>query len=77
MATSNRDFVVKNGLRVATGVTFGDATTQTVAYDNTKLITIPSPSFPSNPVIGQLYLDSANGRTYIYYNSWLELQRVQ
>jgi hypothetical protein len=32
VATNDKDFVVKQGLKVSTGVTFSDGTVQTTAY---------------------------------------------
>ena len=76
MATTNKDFVVKNGLRVATGVIFGDSTTQTTAYDHTKN-TVPSgTTFPNSPITGQLFFKTDTGKLHIYFNAWLELAYV-
>lgn len=76
MATSNKDFVVKNGLQVATGVTFGDSTTQTTAYNPNTLKVPSASSFPLNPVNGQMFLDSDDGKLYVYFGQWLEISYV-
>ena len=67
MATTNRDFVVKAGVKVATGVTFPDNTTQTTAFTGSS-ITVGA-SFPVSPVNGAMHLDTNTNRIYYYYNS--------
>lgn len=65
MATSNKDFVVKAGLKVATGVTFPDNTTQSTAS-----LTVGS-TFPASPANGQLFLYTVTERIYYYLgNEW-------
>ena len=72
MATNNKDFVVKQGLKVATGVTFPDNTTQTTAFTGGGL-TVGS-SFPGSPSNGDLFLYTTTERIYFYYNSeWNQL----
>ena len=66
MATNNKDFVVKQGLKVATGVTFPDNSVQTTAFTGSAL-TVGS-SFPGSPSNGQMHLDTNTNRVY-YYNS--------
>lgn len=74
MATVNRDFVVKHGLQVATGITFSDDTVQTTAYDPNLLISPTSSSEPESPVNGQLYFNTTKQRLEIYFNgSWFVL----
>lgn len=69
MATNNRDFVVKQGIKVATGVTFPDNSVQTTAFTGTA-ITVGS-SFPASPSNGQMHLDTNSNRVYYYYsNAW-------
>ena len=52
MATTNKDFVVKQGLKVATGVTFPDNSVQTTAYTGSPL-TVGS-TFPVSPSAGAM-----------------------
>ena len=63
MATTNKDFVVKAGLKVATGVTFPDNTTQSTAS-----LTVGS-TFPASASNGQLFLYTVTERIYYYLNS--------
>ena len=67
MATNNRDFVVKQGIKVATGVTFPDNSVQTTAFTGSSL-TVGS-SFPGSPSNGQMHLDTNTNRVYYYYSS--------
>ena len=67
MATTNKDFVVKQGLKVATGVTFPDDTVQTTAFTGSA-ITVGS-SFPVSPSNGAMHLDTNTNRIYYFYNS--------
>lgn len=72
MATTDKDFVVKQGLRVATGVTFPDNSVQTTAYTGSA-ITVGS-SFPVSPSNGAMHLDTNTNRIYFYYGStWYAL----
>ena len=63
MATNNKDFVVKQGIRVATGVTFPDNTVQSTAS-----LTVGS-TFPESAVNGKLFLYTVTERIYYYLNS--------
>ena len=67
MATTNRDFVVKAGVEVATGVTFPDNTVQTTAFTGSA-ISVGS-TFPVSPSNGAMHLDTNTNRIYYYYNS--------
>ena len=67
MATNNKDFVVKQGLKVATGVTFPDNSVQTTAFSGSA-ITVGS-TFPVSPSNGAMHLDTNTNRIYYYYNS--------
>ena len=67
MATTNKDFVVKAGLKVATGVTFPDNSVQTTAFTGGGL-TVGS-TFPVSPSNGDLFLYTVTERIYFYYNS--------
>ena len=72
MATSNKDFVVKQGLKVATGVTFPDNSVQTTAFTGSA-ITVGA-SFPVSPSNGAMHLDTNTNRIYYFYNStWYAL----
>ena len=64
---TNKDFVVKQGLKVATGVTFPDNSVQTTAFTGSA-ITVAS-SFPGSPSNGAMHLDTNTNRIYYYYNS--------
>jgi hypothetical protein len=67
VATNNKDFVVKQGLKVATGVTFPDNSVQTTAFTGSA-ITVGS-SFPGSPSSGAMHLDTNTNRIYYYYSS--------
>ena len=67
MATTDKDFVVKQGLKVATGVTFPDNTVQTTAFTGSA-ITVGA-SFPVSPSNCAMHLDTNTNRIYYYYNS--------
>jgi hypothetical protein len=66
VATTDRDFVVKAGLKVATGVTFPDNSVQTTAFTGNAL-TVGS-TFPVSPSNGNLFLYTVTERIYYYYN---------
>ena len=61
--TTNKDFVVKQGLKVSTGVTFPDNTVQ-----STAALTVGS-TFPATASNGQLFLYTVTERIYYYLNS--------
>jgi hypothetical protein len=65
--TTNKDFVVKQGLKVATGVTFPDNSVQTTAFTGSA-ITVGG-SFPGSPSNGAMHLDTNTNRIYYYYAS--------
>jgi hypothetical protein len=67
VATNNKDFVVKQGLKVATGVTFPDNSVQTTAFTGSA-ITVGG-SFPGSPSNGAMHLDTNTNRIYYYYSS--------
>ena len=67
MATNNKDFVVKQGLKVATGVTFPDNSVQTTAFTGSSLTV--GGSFPGTPSNGAMHLDTNTSKIYYYYNS--------
>lgn len=70
MATTNKDFVVKAGLKVATGVTFPDGSVQTSAATAVNV----GSSFPVSPTNGQMHFNTGTGKLYYYYNSeWTAL----
>ena len=67
MARINRDFVIKQGIKVATGVTFPDNSVQTTAFTGSPL-TVGS-TFPVSPTTGAMHLDTNTSKIYYYYNS--------
>lgn len=67
MATTDKDFVVKAGIKVATGVTFPDNTTQTTAFTGGGL-TVGN-AFPESSNNGDLFLYTETERIYFYYNA--------
>lgn len=69
MATTNRDFVVKNGLKVATGITFSDGTVQTTAASGVPY----GSTFPENPTTASLFFNTSNGKLYVFFGNWIEL----
>lgn len=89
MATENKDFKVKNGLVVGEGGTFGGtvsvATPTSNTHATTKLyvddliagvgggsITV-SDTAPTSPTEGDLWYNSLDGSTYVFYDSfWVE-----
>lgn len=74
MATTNRDFIVKHGLRVATGITFPDGTVQTTAATGGTSGQVPyGTTFPQNPTIANLFFNTSNGKLYVFFGSWIEL----
>ncbi len=66
MATTNRDFVIKQGIKVATGVTFPDNTVQTTAFTG-SVISVGS-TFPVSPSNGAMHLDTNSNRIWYYYS---------
>lgn len=89
MATANKDFRVKNGLVVAEGGTFGGTVTVATPTSNTHATTklyvdnllagggsgsiTVSDTAPSSPSEGDLWYNSTDGSTYVYYDSfWVE-----
>jgi hypothetical protein len=67
VTTNNKDFVVRQGLKVATGVTFSDNSVQTTAFTGSA-ITVGS-TFPVSPSNGAMHLDTNTNRIYYYYSS--------
>ena len=88
MATTNKDFKVKNGLDVALGGSFGGTVTVGTPTQNThaatKLYVDEKPLLveiagqaPATPTNGQLYYDTVYKRVHIYYNSeWAALANI-
>lgn len=89
MATDSKDFKVKNGLIVAEGGTFGGTVTVAAPTSNTHAATklyvdnllasggsgsiTVSDTPPSSPSEGDLWYNSTDGSTYVYYDSfWVE-----
>lgn len=69
MTTTNKDFAVKQGIRVATGVTFPDNSVQTTAYTGQGATLTVGTTFPESPSNGQLFLYTVTERIYYYLNS--------
>lgn len=89
MATDNKDFKVKNGLVVTEGGTFGGTVSVAAPTSNTHAATklyvddllsgvgggsiTVSDTPPLNPNEGDLWYNSTDGSTYVYYDSfWVE-----
>ena len=88
MATDNKDFKVKNGLVVGGGGTFNGTVTVATPTSNTHATTklyvdnllgsgsgsiTVSDTAPSSPSEGDLWYNSTDGSTYVYYDSfWVE-----
>lgn len=91
MATSDKDFKVKNGLNVALGGTFGGTVTvatptlgthaATKAYVDslTGAPSVPvSDEPPASPSNGDLWYDTVTERLHVYYNSqWLAMATLE
>ena len=91
MATSDKDFKVKNGLNVALGGTFGGTVTvatptlgihaATKDYVDSAVSTPTVPTGASNPesaTNGDLFLNTNESRLYYYYNStWYSVALLQ
>ena len=78
MTTTNKDFVVKHGLRVGTGVTFPDNSVQTTAADGTAEFLKLFASNPGSAVNGQIYYNTAENRPLAYYNgSWHTIAYIE
>lgn len=89
MATSNKDFRVKNGIQVAGDGSFGGNLTAAAPTSDNHLTTksyvdgllgnlnVPVGTAPENPEEGQIYFDSSSGRLAVYYNSvWVAIATV-
>lgn len=79
MATTNKDFVVKHGLRVGTeGITFPNNTVQTTAADGTAEFLKLFASNPGSAVNGQIYYNSETNRPYAYNNgNWYTIAYIE
>lgn len=84
MATVNKDFRVKNGLRVAEGGSFGGAVAVATPTDPTHAATkayvdsvtgaMPiGDTPPSEPNNGQLWFDTLTQRVNVYKDGWITL----
>ena len=87
MSTATKDFKVKNGLIVTDGGTFGGTVSVDTPTENThattkqyvdELVSNPvinvTATSPSNPVNGQMYIDSDTGRLNIFLaTAWIEI----
>jgi len=91
MATSDKDFKVKNGLNVTLGGTFGGtvtvatptqathATTKAYVDALTGGATVPvSDTAPVSPSNGDMWYDTVTERLHVYYNSqWLPMATLE
>ena len=82
MATTNKDFKVKNGLNVALGGSFGGTVTVATPTENTHAATklyvdslagiVVGDTPPESPSNGKMWFDTVTERVHIYYNSqWI------
>jgi len=89
MATSNKDFKVKNGIQVAGDGSFGGTLTAAAPTSDNHLttksyvdnilgsLTVPVGTAPESPEEGQIYFDISSGRLAVYYNSaWIAIATV-
>lgn len=89
MATSNKDFKVKNGIQVAGDGSFGGTLTAAAPTSDNHLTTksyvdallgnlnVPVGTAPESPEEGQIYFDASSGRLAVYYNSeWVAIATV-
>jgi hypothetical protein len=91
MATSDKDFKVKNGLNVTLGGTFGGTVTVATPTQATHAATkayvdslTGSPSVPvsdeppASPSNGDMWYDTVTERLHVYYNSqWLPMATLE
>jgi hypothetical protein len=86
MTTTNKDFKVKNGIRVAEGGTFGGTVSASDPVNNSDLATKSyvdslvsgatmevGDTAPSSPNNGDLWFDTALNRVKVYYDEWIIL----
>lgn len=88
MATSNKDFRVKNGIQVAGDATIGgtisaadptaDGHVVTKSYFDANLGKVPvSATAPSSPVDGALWFDTVLQRVNVHYNGlWITIATI-
>jgi len=91
MATSDKDFKVKNGLNVALGGTFGGTVTVATPTLSTHAATkgyvdgltggatVPvSDTAPASPSNGDMWYDTVTERLHVYYGSqWLPMATLE
>jgi hypothetical protein len=91
MATTDRDFKVKNGLNVATTGIFGGTVTVATPTQNTHAATkayvdtiagsagvTVSGTAPVSPSNGNLWFDTLTERVHVYYDSqWVAIATLQ
>jgi hypothetical protein len=91
MATSSKDFKVKNGLYVTNGGTFGGEVTVATPTVGTSAATkdyvdlaVGSPSIPvdstapASPSNGDLWFDTLTERVHVYYGSvWVAIATLE
>lgn len=84
MATSDKDFKVKNGIQVAGDATVGgtisasaptaDGHVATKGYVDSLALPVVDSTAPSSPSAGQLWLDTVSLRLHVYDgSSWITL----
>ena len=88
---ANKDFVVKNSLIVGNTATIngvqidlsGAISGQVLKFDGSKFVSSSgtaatiSDTAPASPVAGQVWFQSTNGKTFIYYDSsWIEIGAI-
>ena len=89
MATTEKDFKVKNGLIVALGGSFGGTVTVDTPTENTHAATklyvdtaVETPTIgttqPATPANGNLWFDTVTERIHIYYTSqWIPIATLE
>lgn len=87
MATVDKDFRVKHGLRVTEGAVFGGAIEAAAPTADNHVVTkayadalgpIVASTAPSSPTNGKLWLDTNINRLKVYYGSaWLTLATAE
>ncbi len=89
MATTDKDFKVKNGLVVALGGSFGSAVTvgtptlaghaTTKQYVDSRPISLPiDDEAPLSPSNGDLWFDTVTQRVHVYYSGqWIAIATLE
>ncbi len=89
MATTDKDFKVKNGLVVALGGSFGSAVTvgtptladhaTTKQYVDSRAVSLPiDDEAPLSPSNGDLWFDTVTQRVHVYYSGqWIAIATLE